>query len=37
MSKSVKELKELLKVYSLSSQGCVDKRDMVEHLITSGK
>ena len=37
MAKSVKELKSLLGMYSLTTHGCVDKRDMVERLIESGR
>ena len=36
MSMSIKELRALLGIYSLSSTGCVDKRDMVDRLISSG-
>jgi len=37
MSKSIKELREMLDLYFLGTRGCVDKRDMVERLIASGK
>jgi hypothetical protein len=37
MAKSIKQLRELLAVYALGTQGCVDKRDMVDRLIASGE
>lgn len=37
MAKPIKELREMLDLYFLGTKGCVDKRDMVERLISSGK